>query len=262
MRKTKNILLVSLILSIIILFQSYCINEISAFTFPVQLGDDKGTVHRVINDKIANDIYLKPEINIVKLTNNEAESQIELKLYGSVNISSRYEYRILIGWKEELYNSYINNWTNFQWSKVIPPESNFTVCVAGGANWSGLTNGSYSAFYNSNDDLVFTEQNNNSVSIFENNTLIFPITETYLENPNEYTEVLVFTSYNATINSSVSDFYIDAIPYTLIINMFSMYTPFAGYTTFYTFLFVLFSGISIATYVKKKKVRFSFQNIK
>jgi len=101
--------------------------------------------------------------------------------------------------------------------------------------------------------LVFSEQNNNSVSIFENNTLIFPINETYIEHPNTYTSAQVFTSYNATINSTTSDFYIDAMPFDMLLNMFTMFTPGTGYTTFYSFLLVIFSGITITIHVKRKK---------
>ncbi|MHA1308989.1 MAG: hypothetical protein ACTSO7_17495, partial [Candidatus Heimdallarchaeota archaeon] len=134
-----------------------------------------------------------------------------------------------------------------------PPKSNFTVCIAGGKSWFGISNGSYSAFYDSTETLVFSEQNNNSVSIFENNTLIFPINETYIEHPNTYTSAQVFTSYNATINSTTSDFYIDAMPFDMLLNMFTMFTPGTGYTTFYSFLLVIFSGITITIHVKRKK---------
>ncbi|MHA1125706.1 MAG: hypothetical protein ACTSO7_18755 [Candidatus Heimdallarchaeota archaeon] len=257
MSRFKRLPLFFLIITTIILFQSFFVTKISASTFPFQEYDDEGTVRRVINDKLDTDIYLKPEINIVRLTNNEAESQIKLKLYDHVNISSRYEYRILIGWNEILYDTCLWNWPDLEWYNVIPPKSNYTICIAGGSSWSGLTNGSYSAYYNSNEELVFSESNNGSVSIYENNTLIFPITETYLENPNYYTDALVFTSYNATINSSISDFYIDTMPYNLIINMFTMYTAFTGNPILTTLISVLFSGIVITFNVKKKKEKYN-----
>ncbi len=253
---SKRIPLVFLILTIIIFFQSYFIIGISAFNFPFDEFNEEGYVHRVINNEIDPDVYLFPAINIVKLSNNIAESQLELKLNGLGNLSSRFEYRILVGWNEGIFHAYLYNWSNIDWNNAIRSQSNFTACIAGGTSWSGISNGSFSAFYDSTETLVFSEQNNNSVIIFENNTLIFPIDETYIEDPATYTDVQVFASYNATINTTTSDFYVDAMPHDLLLNMFTMLTPDAvGYSTFYSFLLILFSGLSIATYVKKKKVR-------
>jgi len=258
MNKSKNTIIVTIIITIILFFQGFLIVEISAHNFPFTEFNEEGYVHRVINNEIDPDVYLFPAINIVKLSNNIAESQLELKLYGPTNISSRFEYRILVGWNEGIFHAYLYNWSNIDWNNAIRPQSNFTACIAGGTSWSGISNGSFSAFYDSTETLVFSEQNNNSVIIFENNTLIFPINETYIEHPATYTDVQVFASYNATINTSKSDFYVDAMPHDLLINMFTMLTPFIGYTTFYSILLVLFTGINIATYVKKKKVRINY----
>jgi len=253
MRKSKKIPLVFFIITIIMLFQSYFIVEISAHSFPIQEYNDKGQVNRVINNELDPDIYFIPAINIVRLSNNVAESQLELKLYGPVNISSRFEYRILLCWNEGIYATYLWQWPDIDWYNAIPPKSNFTACIAGGTSWFGLTNGSYSAFYDNEDTLIFSEQNNNSVSIFEENTLIFPINETYINNPQFVYDYQIFAAYNATINPSISDFYIDAMPYMMILNAFTVYKTGIGYTTLYSIFIVLLSGISITTYVKRKK---------
>ncbi|MHA1185816.1 MAG: hypothetical protein ACTSXA_00170 [Candidatus Heimdallarchaeota archaeon] len=257
MCSSKRIPLVFLILTIIIFFQSYFIIGISAHNFPFDEFNEEGRVRRVINNEIDPDVYFIPGLNIIKLSNNIAESQLKLELYDPINLSFRFEYRILIGWNDLLRETYLWHWPDLDWYNVIPPESNITICVAGGASWYGLTNGSYSAYYDSKDNLVFNQLNNNSVSIFENNTLLFPINESYIEYPNSYTDVLVFTSYNATINSTTSDFYIDAMPFNLIVNMFDMYGPIGdlGYSAFYFFILVLLPGISIARYIKNKKQR-------
>jgi len=253
MHKSKNVLMVSIIILIIIFFQGFFIKEISASPFPLQNTNSSGYVNRVINNKLDNNQYVVPAISIVKMDNNRAESQIELTLFGSVNISSRYEYRILLCW-DELYDAHsLWQWQPV-WDTILIPFTNFTICVAGGASWFGVTNGSCSAFYNSDDVLVFNELNNNSVSIIENDTLIFPINETYITNPQSVFDYVVFTTYNATFNTSTNDIFIDAMPFNTIMNMFDdYYFSFAGLSVFLSGLFVIISATIHTVFIKRKK---------
>ncbi|MHA1308158.1 MAG: hypothetical protein ACTSQN_12785, partial [Candidatus Heimdallarchaeota archaeon] len=98
-------------------------------------------------------------------------------------------------------------WPDQDWINVIVPETNVTFCVAGGASWFGVTNGSSSAYYNSAGTLVFSEMHNNSVNIFNNDTLVFPVTSSILDNPAYIDGNVVFTIFNATVNSSMSVIY-------------------------------------------------------
>ncbi|MHA1127181.1 MAG: hypothetical protein ACTSQX_16270 [Candidatus Heimdallarchaeota archaeon] len=130
MHKSKRIPLVFLILTIIILFQSYFIVEISAFNFPLTEFNEEGRVKRVINNEIDPEVYFINGINIIKLSNNVAGSQLKLEIYGPVNLSSRFEYRILLCWNNGIIHPYLWNWSDIDWYNAIPPKSNFTVCIA------------------------------------------------------------------------------------------------------------------------------------
>ena len=213
---------VSIIVILILVSQYSIITNVNAAGFFPSRSDNIGYVHQIINDDHITYEYFTPTIDVVELRNKPGISQMELELSGQPNISSRYEYRILLAWTGLLSSSQVWRWPDQDWINVINPETNVTFCIASGESWFGVTNGSSSAYYNSKGSLVFSEVHNNSVSIVNNNTLVFPVTSSFLENPDIVTDSIVFTSFNATVNSSQSVFYLDSLRYDFIGMMFDL----------------------------------------
>ena len=115
-----------------------------------------------------------------------------------------------------------------------------------------ISNGSSSAYYNSKGSLVFSEEHNNSVSTVNNETLVFPVTSSILENPNYVKYVVVFTSFNATMNSSMSVFYLDSLYIDFILNMFPGFYP-----SIPVYGLSVFSSLTISTivFIRKRKTK-------
>lgn len=211
------------ITAILILISQYSsITQVNAAGYFPSRSDNIGYVHQIINNVHITDVSIKQTIDVVELRNEPGISQMELELSGQPNISSMFEYRILLAWTGLLSSDQVEQWPNQDWINVITPETNVTFCVAGGESWFGVTNGSSSAYYNSDGSLVFSEVYNNSVNIVNNNTLVFPVTSSPLENPDIVSQAIVFTSFNATVNSSQSVFYLDSLRYDFIGTMFDL----------------------------------------
>ncbi|MHA1307259.1 MAG: hypothetical protein ACTSO7_17695 [Candidatus Heimdallarchaeota archaeon] len=242
----KTSLIITALLIITISLSQFTYVQAYVFRFPIA-GSSPGYVSQIINNQhITFDYEDLPAIDTIQLDNKPSSSQLTLKLKGQPNLSSRYVYRIMIGWTDVISRSPVNQWPDPDWDGIIRPKTNVTICVAGGAKWSHVTNGSASAYYDSQGSLIFSEMQNNTVSIINNDTLVFPVTSSYLENPILTYNYLTYTHYNATVNSSMSVFYIDS---DLVWEMFDL----GPYHPEQTSGFSVFSSIFICVFVVIRK---------
>ena len=158
-------------------------------------------VSRVVNDKYDESQYYSiPSIDITNLTINPASSEIILSFVGEPVIDPAHGYRVIIDWNQEPRLHMIDRWPNVTWEAIVAPNSNFTVCYAGGVSGFGVANGSYSKFYNSTGSLLFSELNNNSI-ISDEKSIIFTVNQTFAPTTplNTHNETLGFTTYNTII---------------------------------------------------------------
>ncbi len=233
MRK-KKIVLVSFLLVIIISQLSFINLQVKAQSWPMEplVSISKNYVYHIKNDSFVDQVKEAPQIDIQSFSHVVLTGRIALKLKQPPIVNSSYEYRMLVCWDERINLEPIEHWPDPDWANVIPAATNFTICVAGGISWYGVTNGSYSAFYNSNDVLVFNESKSNSV-LFVGNDLQYVIKQDFITDRYFADTVQIFTSYNATnimTNSSGTEMYLDAMRKKLIEDMFglepSYYIPF------------------------------------
>jgi len=222
LNKNKRLILLSIFTILIFTTQNSFVTVQADGRFPFN-ADGPGFVYQVINNEYITREYNLPAVDIVSLNRDSVNSLLKLELYGQPNISSSNQYWILLAWDEygQLYD--VGNWSDPSWEKYVPNNINLTVCVAGGASWFGITNGSYSVLYNSKGTMVFSEVWNNSVSIVNNNILTFPFTAApLLENPNFVNNELVYTMFNATVNATKSVYYLDSMPTDFLDHVFGL----------------------------------------
>ncbi|MGC9778086.1 MAG: hypothetical protein HZR80_02470 [Candidatus Heimdallarchaeota archaeon] len=175
-------------------------------------------------------------------SNNVTSSQIKLSFYGTPILNnSSYGYRIVIAWSGTINIYNIDHWPdNFRWEKSVYPKQNFTQCYAGRVSGFGVVNGSYSEFYDSSGNLIFSEAKNNSV-VLQNDSLIFPVNQSLVgvTPPNGSTplnrnnQFLAFATYNTTktetfangttLISSIT--LMDALPAYYIDILYHLITP-------------------------------------
>ncbi|NHJ85983.1 MAG: hypothetical protein FK734_11010, partial [Asgard group archaeon] len=135
-----------------------------------------------------------PAINIDTLSFNEEESQLEVSFTGIPNINSTYEYRLMIAWDEYIGLGCTGDWRDPNWDLELYTTMNVTLCVAGGASWFGVQNGSYNSFVNGNNESILFEAANSSVFV-EEHSLCFPVNTTYFTHVSSPAEFFVYTKF-------------------------------------------------------------------
>ncbi|MHA1435507.1 MAG: hypothetical protein ACTSO7_16820 [Candidatus Heimdallarchaeota archaeon] len=213
----KKIVMVSFLLVIIISQLSFVNLQVNALSWPMEPAIDiyKNYVYHIKNDSFVDEVKEAPQIDIQSFSHVVLTGRIALRLKQPPIVNSSYEYRMLVCWDKRISLEPIEHWPDPDWENVIPPATNFTICVAGGISWYGVTNGSYSAYYDSKGVLVFNESKSNSV-IFVDNELQYVIKQDFIQ---------IFTSYNATnimLISSGTEMYLDAMRRGLIEAMFDL----------------------------------------
>ena len=181
MQKNKKTILVSVLLLLVISQLSFVNVQVKCVSWPMEPSANiyKQYVYDVVNDSFVDAVKQVPEINIVRLSHIVLTGRIALQLVHKPIKSPRYDYRLFICWDKQINLKSIGIWPNLDWDNVIPPNTNLTICITGGSSWFGVTNGSYSAFYNSMDELVYNESKSNSVTIVDE-ALEFPIKQDYI----------------------------------------------------------------------------------
>ncbi|MHA1221402.1 MAG: hypothetical protein ACTSQB_06685, partial [Candidatus Heimdallarchaeota archaeon] len=208
-------------LSIVMFSQFSLVNvKVNGISWPMEPSPkiDTQYVYYVVNDSFVDVVKKIPQINIRRFSQVGLTGRIALQLIHPPNISSRYEYRMIVFWDTRVRLEYNLSWPDLDWESAIPPKTNFTLCIAGGASWLGVTNGSYSAYYKSNGDLVFNESKSNSVKIVDDE-LQFQVKQDYIPDRYYAETVQVYTSFNATkneVNTTSSEMYLDGLPGALI----------------------------------------------
>ncbi len=220
LNRKNSLALISITIIVGLVFSSE-INLIKAS----HLTDYQGNVSRVANnvfDKTQQ--YNQSSIDIVSLTTNTTSSQIILSFAGEPVIDPFHGYRIIIDWNKRLRWWLIGVWPNVTWENAIAPKSNFTVCYAGGVRGFDIENCSFSEFYDSSGNLIFSESNNSI--IVDGYSLVFSVNHSLVPNArlNVYDSsynAFVFTNYNTTETTANSTtitnvIWMDSIPYSLI----------------------------------------------
>lgn len=200
----------------------------------------EGSCICIINDEFVSNSTIPP-IDLKSFSNNATSSEIKLEFFGTPILNnSSYGYRIVITWSGTINFSSIRHWPDrFNWEKSVYPEQSFTQCYAGGASGFGVVNGSYSEFYDSSGNLIFSETKNNSV-LLQNDTLIFPVNQSLVGStpPNGNTpldsknQFLAFTTFNTTKTETFANgtttimnaTWIDSISWYFMVNMFQLIT--------------------------------------
>lgn len=219
MQKKKYVLM-SFLLVILISQLSFITLQVNAMSWPVTptVSIYKDYVYHIKNDSFVDQVKEISQIDIQSFAHVVLTGRISLRLKQPPILNSCYEYRMLVCWDKRIYLEPIEHWPDPEWENVIPPETNFTICVAGGISWFGVTNGSFSAYYNSKGFLVFNETKSNSV-ILVDDKLQYVIKQDFITDRYSYETVQIFTSYNATntlVNSSGTEMYLDAMPHNLV----------------------------------------------
>jgi len=219
--KKKRLLLIFVLLFVMFSQFSLVNVKINGIRWPMNPFPYYNTeyVYYVVNDSYVDQVKEIPEINIRGFSHKVLTGRIILTLMNPPKIKPNYEYRMIVFWDTRVRLEYNLSWPDLDWENVIPSQTNFTLCVAGGASWLGVTNGSYSAYYNSNDDLIFNESKSNSI-IKVDNGLEFVIKQDYIPDRYYAETVQVFTSYNATstdVNATTTELYLDGLPSNLIV---------------------------------------------
>ncbi|MHA1185731.1 MAG: hypothetical protein ACTSSK_02480 [Candidatus Heimdallarchaeota archaeon] len=216
----KKIVMALFLLTIIISQLSFINLQVKAWSWPMgpQSSFYRTHVYHIINDSFVDMAEEVPQIDIQSFSHVVLTGRIVLNLKQPPIVNSSYEYRMLVCWDKIINLNPIKHWPDPDWENVIPPETNFTICVAGGVSWFGVTNGSYSAYYNSKGVLVYNESKSNSV-IFVGNGLQYVIKQDYITDRYFADTVQIFTSYNATNimpNPGGTEMYLDAMRKELI----------------------------------------------
>ncbi len=254
-RKFRLLPAIAIIIGLVILPQIT-----SIIAIPLPKTEYEGDVACVVDNEFEK-FGKQPAIDIMSLNNKVSSSQIELYLNGTPILDHSHGYRIIINWNGLINWGWISNWTHINWDLTIPPSSNITLCFAGGISGFGVTNGSYNRICNSSGIPIFTERNNNSVSIV-GNSIIFPFNQTLITTPKNPVDILVLTTYNTTrleidennITTLLAITWMDSMKDNFIINLFTLMTldnkiDFAVFMTMLVFL-----GVSQVIYLKKKKM--------
>jgi len=216
----KKIVMALFLLTIIISQLSFINLQVKAQSWPMgpQSSFYRTHVYHIINDSYVDQVEEVPQIDIQSFSHVVLTGRIVLRLRQPPIVNSSYEYRMLVCWDKIINLDPIEHWPDPDWDNVIPPATNFTICVAGGISWFGVTNGSYSAYYNSEGVLVFNESKSNSV-LFVGNDLQYVIKQDFITDRYFADTVQIFTSYNATntlIDSSGTEMYLDAMRHNLV----------------------------------------------
>jgi len=239
----KKLLTIPVLFLVVIIFLSNFIMVQAYDVFPIRSRYGIGYVSKIVNDEYDSESSL-PAIDIVELRHEKITSRLILELSGQPNLSSLYEYWVLLTWDDSTSFSFITDWKDLNLDLALEAKVNLTVCFAGDASFSGVFNGSYSVFYNSNDILISSEIQNNTASISDN-TLIFPYTSSnYVSYSLVVHGSLVYTMYNATTTVSESVYYLDSMPTRFLLALFDLlptiYEPVPGFSVFSSiFIFVL-----------------------
>ncbi len=216
----KKFVVVSILLLVVISQLGFVNEQVNGIRWPMEPAIDihKYFVYHVINDSYVDQVNEAPQINIHSFSHVVLTGRIALQLMQPPILNSSYEYRMLVFWDTRVWLEYNLSWPNPDWENVIPPKTNFTLCVAGGASWLDVTNGSYSAYYNGKGDLVFNESKSNSVKTVDAQ-LQFPIKQDFIPDRYYAETVQVFTLYNATssdVNATQTELYLDGLPRGLV----------------------------------------------
>jgi len=250
--KRKSIIIFVSLAVLIFVSQNFVIPVIAA---PGRLpfeGDNIGLVYKIVNEEFESHDQNHPEIDIVELHNDRYKSLITLELSGLPNLSSTYEYWVLLAWTDYGAFRSITDWRDPNWELAVPANISLTVCVAGGASWFGVVNGSSSVIYNSRDEFLSSEIHNNSVSIVENTTLTFPFTLSMdLIDPYYVQNHIVYTMLNATSSSSERIFYLDSESIIFIDEIFGLAITPVDFTSLPLFSSIL--ACLVVTFRRKTK---------
>ncbi|MHA1353646.1 MAG: hypothetical protein ACTSR1_00540 [Candidatus Heimdallarchaeota archaeon] len=250
MTKTKKLLTIPVLFLVVMISLSNFAMVQAYAVFPIR-ASEIGYVYKIVNDEYESQKNI-PAIDIVELRHEKLNSRLVLELSGQPNLSSLFEYWILLAWDTQTSFGFFSDWKNPNWELALDAKVNLTVCVAGGANFFGAVNGSYSVFYNSNDVLISSEIQNNTVSISDN-TLIFPYSSSnYVSDNLTVIGNLVYTMFNASTPISESVFYLDSMPARFILGIFGLLPTFPEPV----FGFSMFSSIFICVvvFVRKRKL--------
>ncbi len=253
-RKYRLLSVIAIIIGLVILPQ---ITSIIAPHLPKT--ECEGDVACIVDNEFEK-MGKQPSIDIMSFNNKVSSSQIELYLNGTPILDHSHGYRIIINWNGHLNRGWIGNWTHIYWDFVIPPSSNITLCFAGGISGFGVTNGSYNRICNSSGIPIFTEMNNDSVSIV-GNSIIFPFNQTLITTSKNPYDILVLTTYNTTrleINEDntttlLAITWMDSMKDHFIINLFTLVTldNKINFAVFMTTL--VFIGVSQVIYLKRRR---------
>ena len=217
-----------------------------------------GDVAQIVNNEFV-DYGNQSSIDTKVINNDQNLTEIQLYLYGTPILDNNHGYRILICWNDKFeYEHLIFYWgEHVNFDLAIPSQSNFTVCTAGGIKGLSITNGSYTALYDSTGSLVFSETNNNSVSI-KDNSLIFPVDQSQITTADYPFNMLVVTTFNTTsYDNTTSSFnnvtWMDSIPNEYIIHLFSLVSQDTNVDFIIYLGTIIMIGISRIIYVSKRK---------
>ncbi|MBN1329921.1 MAG: hypothetical protein JXA54_10645 [Candidatus Heimdallarchaeota archaeon] len=228
---------------------------IDEYTIPfVDPQEDGGDVYSHDADKgTMSAHYETPTINIDTLSFNEGESQLEVSFTGTPNLSPAYGYRLMIAWDEYIGLGCTGDWWEPNWDLELYTTTNVTLCVAGGASWFGVHNGSYNSFVNSNDESIFFEATNSS-AFSDGHSLCFPVNTTYFTHVASPAEFFVYTTFTWTITENGSSINFDGMPNEFLYYFAHITFAFNGGISFpYTVSLFLLAGLPLTFLLKKKR---------
>jgi len=213
MLRKKYLKITSVFFILVIVLQTNLFFVQASGRFPFTSRDE--VVYQVIDDELITSKYNFPSIAIRSMERSSARTHLSLRFYGLPNLSSNYFYWVIIVWNDYVSFHSITDVGNPNLEAIVPNDVNLTVCVAGGASWFGLVNGSCSAYYNSQGELVFS------------------------------------SIYNATIDPTESIFYLDDLG-NFLLNYFELLPtppfPSFGFSIFSSFF------ICVVVFVRKRKL--------
>jgi len=245
-KQRRNLLLIIAVMSLLVGFQRsniYILSYTPTYTLPHIDEHGSGDIVSWKDGDFDTDYFYElPSIDIDTLSYNDSLSHLELSFYGTPILDPNHTYRILISWNEYIDEDFGGILPNLFWDFPSLTKVNITLCVAGGASWFGVTNGSYNSFFNMKNESIFLEEKSDSVTII-NQSLIFPINTSFITNYESPARIIVFTIFdNSTENSSIV--WLDASLYRFFNNFFMIVTPLYSSIDFY-FVSILFAIVGV-----------------